>query len=162
MQCHCFLQVEQTCLREGLTLSEFLGPLQSSIFCNSVEYQILGSLVMALLRPDNLFHAHARSHFEFYVGRLLSCEIVGNRLERTTVLEFMCGCGVGFGVGTGWVERYLDKRQGKLSWHYLNPNIPDDSLWLRARTKANRQVLVLIMPVLLDVVLCATCAMDSL
>ena len=100
-----------------MTLSEFLGPLQSLIFCNSVESQILGSLVMASLRPDNLFHTHVRSHFEFYVGRLLSCEILGNRLDRTTVLEFMCGCGVGFGVGTGWEEPIWTG--GKASFKYF-------------------------------------------
>ena len=129
---------------------------QSLCYYNCVQYQILGSLVMSSLRPDNVFHPHLRCHVEYHVGRLLACEIVGDRLDTTKVLEFMYGCGIGFGVGKGWIQESLDKRfaaditlhalHAHTQWgekcrvyRYLKQDPPDDSLWFVAVACPNQE-----------------------
>lgn len=125
-------------------------PLQgnSSLFYTSLQYQILGSLVMSSIRPDNVFHPHLRSHVEFHLGRLLACEIVGERLRKTTVLEFMRGGGILFQAGEAWIDGYVKERKvsGKLNclyahtqwgekcriFRYVNDTVSDDSLWFVA------------------------------
>ena len=76
----------------------------------AVQYQILGSLFMSSLRPDNVFHPHLRGHFEYHVGRLLAIEMYSRSTFRVAVIDFLAGCGVKFAAGEGWLQRVLGKR----------------------------------------------------
>eukprot|EP00434_Breviolum_minutum_P036808 symbB.v1.2.032628.t1/scaffold3940.1/size47874/2 len=62
----------------------------------TLEYQMLGALLMSSFRPDNVMHPHLRCHFEFHVGKLLAVEIYRGTLDAVTVVDFMAGCGVQF------------------------------------------------------------------
>ena len=41
-------------------------------YSETLEYQMLGALLMLAFRPDNVMHPHLRCHFEFHVGKLLA------------------------------------------------------------------------------------------
>ena len=42
----------------------------SFYYSETLEYQMLGALLMSAFRPDNVMHPHLRCHFEFHVGKL--------------------------------------------------------------------------------------------
>lgn len=99
--------------RGAMAREEVEAPLQQSsteTHVQAIQYRILGGLLMSTLKPDNVMHPHIRCHFEYHVGKLLSLEIFRGNLANVLVSDFMRGCGIIFGSGSGWLEDKVRKR----------------------------------------------------
>ena len=136
--------------RGAMARAEASKPLQESPtekHMYAIQYRVLGGLLLSTLKPDNVMHPHLRCHFEYHVGKLLSLEIFRNSLGNVLVSDFMRGCGIVFGTGSGWLEAKVRKRaaagvplHGLLVhtvWgekcrvqRYLDPENEDDTIFL--------------------------------